>query len=119
MNNIRIGKIDLIKVIILKNKIIFWHQEFVDYLYPKFTLLIPEINVMDLIPLLVLERSIEIDKEDGSTEVIKKIQKGIFLLITCLSSKNEKNFFKEIKLKEGKYKICTEVSLNKNFNFIK
>ena len=78
LNNIRIELNRFVKGDYSIEQDKFWASGFVDYLLPKFILLIPEINIKDLIPLFALEKEVENDKDNESTESTKEVQKGLF-----------------------------------------
>ena len=93
----------------------FWASGHIDYVLPSFTLLIPELNAKDLIPLFSLEKTVEAEKGGEKIESTKEIIKGLFFS-SGLSSTNAKTFFKEvIKLKEGEYESYIEL-LDKIFD---
>jgi len=103
LNNLRIELNRFIKGDYSTEQDKYWASGHVDFLLPKFTLLIPEIDVKDLIPLFALEKPIESDKDDELEENSKEVQKGIFFS-SGLPSTYAKTFFKEvIKLKEKNY----------------
>ena len=92
----------------------FWATGHIDYLLPNFTLLIPEINPKDLIPLFALEKEV-VEKDNENPEITKEVKKGLFFS-TGISSTKAKTFFKEvIKLKEDEYKSYLEL-LDKIFD---
>jgi len=115
LNNIRIELNRFVKGDYSTEQDKFWASGFVDYLLPKFILLIPEINIKDLIPLFALEKEVENDKDNESTESTKEVQKGLFFS-EGVSSSNAKAFFKAIiKLKEDEFETYFEL-LDKIFD---
>ena len=115
LNNIRIELNRFVKGDYSTEQDKFYASGFVDYLLPKFILLIPEINIKDLIPLFALEKEVENDKDNESTESTKEVQKSLFFS-EGISSSNAKAFFKAIiKLKEDEFKTYFEL-LDKIFN---
>ena len=115
LNNIRIELNRFVKGDYSTEQDKFWASGFVDYLLPKFILLIPEINIKDLIPLFALEKEVENDKDNESSESTKEVQKGLFFS-EGVSSSNSKAFFKAIiKLKEDEFETYFEL-LDKIFD---
>ena len=115
LNNVRIELNRFVKGDYSTEQDKFWASGLVDYYLPKFTLLIPDIDIKDLIPLFAFEKAVEVDPDNENEENIKEIQDGLFFS-SGIPSKNKKLFFKEvIKLKEGEYTTFTEL-LDKIFD---